>query len=357
MAQRKQLTWAELRVGVFVLAGLAILVAAIFYVTGGGFMGPKYRLITYLPDVDQLKPGAPVALDGIQVGNVESLRLTPSPQDHAHNITLVLRIDKRYQDQIRTDSAASLVTEGLLGNRYVSITRGLTGQVIQPNGVIPGSEQADIKQIVERGSDLVQNLGALSDQISDIIAKVNKGQGSIGKALNDPSFYNHLNNAAEKIDAMTTSIERGQGSIGKLVATDELYQKVDSTVGKVDDVMSAVQGQKGTFGKLIYDPTAYNDIKGMAANGNALLADVRAGKGSLGKFATDETAYNNFRDATANVRDATAKLDSNQGTLGKFFTDPAFYDNVTGLSGDLRLFIADFRQNPKKFLRIKLGVF
>jgi phospholipid/cholesterol/gamma-HCH transport system substrate-binding protein len=357
MAQRKQLSWSELRVGLFVLAGLAILVVAIFYVTGGGFLGPKYRLITYLPDVEQLKPGAPVTLDGIQVGNVESLRLTPNPQDHAHNITLVLRVDKKYADQIRTDSTASIVTEGLLGNRYVSISRGLTGQVIPPYGVVPGSEAADIKQVVQRGADLVQDLGGLSDQISDIIAKVNKGQGTIGKVLNDPSFYNHLNSAAARIDAMTTSIQQGQGSIGKLVATDDLYQKVDTTVSKVNDVVSAVQEQKGTIGKLVYDPTAYSDIKGMAANGNALLADVRAGKGSLGKFATDESAYNNFRDATANVRDATAKLNSNQGTLGKFFTDPAFYDNVTGLSGDLRLFIADFRQNPKKFLRIKLGIF
>jgi len=49
MAQRKQLTWTELRVGLFVLVGLFILMVAIFYVTGAGFLGPKYRLVTYLP--------------------------------------------------------------------------------------------------------------------------------------------------------------------------------------------------------------------------------------------------------------------------------------------------------------------
>src|SRR5579863_6581600 len=166
MAQRKQLTWTELRVGLFVLVGLFIVMIAIFYVTGAGFLGPKYRMITYLPEVDELQTGAPVTLDGIEVGNVESMRLTPHPADHDHNITLVMRIDKKYQDQIRTDSAASLVTQGLLGNRYVSITRGLTGPVLQANGVIPGSEQADMKQIVQRGSDVVENLGTLSDQLN-----------------------------------------------------------------------------------------------------------------------------------------------------------------------------------------------
>jgi phospholipid/cholesterol/gamma-HCH transport system substrate-binding protein len=357
MAQRKQLTWTELRVGLFVLVGLFILMVAIFYVTGAGFLGPKYRLVTYLPEVEGMKAGAPVDLDGLEIGNVQSMGLTPHPVDHAHNITLVLRVERKYQDQIRTDSIASLVTQGLLGDRYVTITRGLTGSVIPTNGVVPAAEQADIKQIVQRGADVAENLNALSEQLNEIVSKVRRGEGTIGKALIDPSLYNHLNSIASKADAMATSIQQGQGSIGKLVASDELYKKADSVVGKIDDAMTAVHDQKGTVGKLIYDPSAYDSVKSVAEKGDALLGDVRAGKGTLGKLATDDTAYNNLRDASANVRDATAKLNSNQGTAGKFFTDPAFYDNMTGLSGDLRLMIADFRQNPKKFLHIKLGLF
>jgi phospholipid/cholesterol/gamma-HCH transport system substrate-binding protein len=92
-------------------------------------------------------------------------------------------------------------------------------------------------------------------------------------------------------------------------------------------------------------------------NGNAVLSDVRAGKGSLGKFATDEALYNNLRDASAQVRDASAKLNDNQGTAGKLFTDPNLYDNLTGMTGDLRLLIGDFRKDPKKFLHVKLAVF
>ncbi len=357
MAQRKQLTWTELRVGIFVLAGLCILMVAIFYVTGAGFLGPKYRMITYLPEVDELQTGAPVTLDGIQVGNVESLRLTPHPQDHEHNITLVLRIEKKYQDQIRTDSNATLVTQGLLGNRYVSITRGLTGPVIPQNGVVPGSEQADMKAIVQRGADVVENLGVLSTQIGDIIVKVNKGQGTLGKFLNDPSLYNHVNDAAGKVDAMIGDIQQGHGTIGKVVASDELYTKVNDTVGKLDDVVGAVRDQKGSAGKFVYDPSAYNEIKGMAEKGNAVLGDIRAGKGTLGKLATDDVLFANLRDASANVRDATHKLNSGEGTFGKFFTDPKLYDNLTGLTGDMRMLISDFRTNPKKFLHIKLGIF
>jgi len=357
MAQRKQLTWAELRVGIFVLAGLVIVMLAIFYVTGAGFLGPKYRLITHLPEVEGMKSGAPVDLDGIEIGNVQSVSLTARPADRSQSVTLVLRVDKRYQSQIRSDSTASLVTQGLLGDRYVTITRGLTGTVIPNNGEVQGVEEKAIKEVVERSADLLQNLSALTGDVQDVVDQIQKGHGTLGKFMNDPSFYNNLNNSASKLDSMITSIQQGQGTAGKLISSDELYKKVDATVDHVENATAAISGQKGTLGKLIYDPSAYDDIKGIANKGNALLGDVRAGKGTLGKLATDDALYTNVRDASANVRDATAKLNSNQGTAGKFFSDPALYDNMTGLTGDMRLLIGDFRQNPKKFLHIKLGIF
>ena len=52
-----------------------------------------------------------------------------------------------------------------------------------------------------------------------------------------------------------------------------------------------------------------------------------------------------------------ATLNDNTTTAGKLFSDPKLYDNLTGLTGDMRLLIGDFRQNPKKFLRIKVALF
>jgi phospholipid/cholesterol/gamma-HCH transport system substrate-binding protein len=108
---------------------------------------------------------------------------------------------------------------------------------------------------------------------------------------------------------------------------------------------------------MVYDPAMYDSVKSFTDKTNAFLDDVRNGKGTLGKLTTDDALYTNLRDASASIRDASAKLDSNQGTAGKLFTDPALYDNMTGLTGDLRLLIADFRQNPKKFLHVQFSMF
>ena len=357
MAQRKQLSWTELRVGLFVLAGLFILAVAIFYITGAGILGPKYRLYTYLPEVEGVSSGAPVRLDGVSIGNVEQIGLNPRPSDRTQSIQLILRIDKKFQKDVRTDSTASLVTEGLLGDRYVTIKRGLTGTQLPPNSTIPGAPAVAMTEMVSRGTALLDTLNVVSTDLKSIADQVQNGQGTVGKLIKDPALYNNLNTTVARLNDVASNIQQGKGTAGKFLTSDELYNKVNTTVDNVNDVLGAVKEQKGTAGKLIYDPAVYNSAKSFLDNGNGVLADVRAGKGSLGKLATDDALYDNMRDASAQVKEATAKLNSNQGTAGKFFSDPALYDNLSGMSGDLRLLIADFRKDPRKFLHVKLAVF
>ncbi len=357
MAQRKQLTWTELRVGLFVLAGLFILAVAIFYITGAGILGPKYRLYTYLPEVEGVSSGAPVRLDGVAIGNVEQIGLNPHPSDRTQSIQLILRIDRKYMTDVRTDSTASLVTEGLLGDRYVTIKRGLSGTPLPPNSTVPGAPAVAMTEMVERGTDLIDTLNNVSGDLKGIVDQIQAGQGTVGKLIKDPALYNNLNSTVSRLNEVASNIQQGKGTAGKFISSDELYNKVNTTVDNVNDVLGAVKDQQGTAGKLIYDPAVYNSAKSFLDNGNGVLSDVRAGKGSLGKLATDDALYNNLRDASAQVKEATAKLNSNQGTAGKFFSDPALYDNLTGMSGDLRLLIADFRKDPRKFLHVKLAVF
>ena len=361
MAQRKQITWSELRVGLFVLVGLLILAVAIFYVTGAGFLGPKYRLKTYLPEVSGLSAGAPVRLDGVEIGNVEKIRLVPrqagKPPDRMHNIEVGIRIDSKYQGDVLTDSTATLVTEGLLGNRYVNVQRGYTGVPLKEGQAIPGAEEKAIKEVVERSADVLANLKALSEEIQDIVGDVQSGKGTIGKLITDDQAYNHLNSILARGDQIVGNVQSGQGTLGKLVMTDELYTKVDKGVDNVNTILADVRSQKGTIGKLLYDPSIYDQAKAALENGNTIMGDIRAGKGTLGKLTTDETLYNKLRDTSSNLSEATAKLNKNDNTAGKLFSDPQLYDNLAAASAELRTFLTEFRKNPKKYLTVKMSFF
>jgi len=361
MAQHKQLTWTELRVGLFVLAGAVLLAVVIFYVTGGGGWGPKYRLRAFLPEVDGLTIGAPVRVDGVEVGNVEQISIAvPKPGEATskdRNIEVDLRIQKTFASYIRSDSSAGLITEGLLGNRYVDIDRGYVGRVLQNDEEIPGREEKALKEVVERSADLMDDLSAITKQASAVLTDVRNGRGSLGKFMVDEAAYNHLNSTLGNLDHMMSDVQAGKGTLGKLVTDDEMYNRVNSVAGRVDNVLEAVQNQQGTLGKLVYDPGIHESAKRLIDNSNAFFADVRGGKGTLGKLATDDSLFAQYKQAGENLSSATAKLNSNQNTIGKFFDDPKFYDNFAGLAGDMRLLMGDFRRDPKKFLHVKFSVF
>jgi phospholipid/cholesterol/gamma-HCH transport system substrate-binding protein len=361
MAQRKQLTWTELRVGLFVLAGILLVVIGIFYVTGTGALGPKYRLVTYLPEVDGLTVGAPVTINGVEVGNVDSIQIAPArpgqPPAPNRAVEVVMRVSRTFQGYIRTDSTASLLTEGFVGNRLVTIQRGYNGPELKDGQEVPGREEKAIAQVVERSADLLQNLNALTGQVGDMVSGLKRGQGTLGKLLTDDSAYKHINDIVGRIDQITASVQQGQGTVGKLVASDALYQKFDSVAGRLDNVVSAIQDQKGSLGKFIYDPSFHENAREFLQNGNALLADVRAGRGTLGKLATDDSLFATWRQTGDNLRDATAYLNSRNGTAGRFFEDPQFYDNMTGAAGDLRLLLNEFRKNPSRYLKVKFSLF
>jgi phospholipid/cholesterol/gamma-HCH transport system substrate-binding protein len=354
MPRSKQLTWSELRVGLFVLVGLLILAVAIFYVTGAGVWGPKYRLNTFLPETAGLATGAPVRLDGFEIGNVERITLVPrvngKPPEKMHNIEVGMRLDKRYQDDILTDSVATLVTEGLLGNRYVNIVRGYTGLPLKDGQSVQGGQEKSMSDVMESSADVLS-------QVQALMLDVKAGKGTLGKLLTDESVYNHLNSVLTKGDQIASTVQAGQGTLGRLVMKNEMADKVESTVDHLNGIMDDLKAQKGTLGKLLYDPTLYDQAKQALSNGNTMMGDIRAGKGTIGKLYTDDTLYNKLRDTSTNLSEATSKLNKNNNTAGKLFNDPELYDNLTGLSGDMRTLIAEFRKNPKKFLSIKLTFF
>lgn len=122
------------------LIGL-LLCAVILYAVLNGDFAAHYRLHVFLAETEGVATGAPVRLDGVQIGRVEriSLAAPSSPANPSHHIDLTLSIERKYRPLVTTESQASLVTEGLLGNRYVHISRGFAG--------VPLAEDAELQSV------------------------------------------------------------------------------------------------------------------------------------------------------------------------------------------------------------------
>src|SRR5205807_9190328 len=141
MAQRRSLAWTELRVGLLVIASFALLALAIFYVSGqSGIFTKKYKVTALFASANGLRSGAEVWLEGVTIGNVDEVRISKLP-DPQRAVEADLKLDEAYKNIIRTDSMVTIATIGLLGDKYVNITRGTqAGQIVPDGGSLQGSE-------------------------------------------------------------------------------------------------------------------------------------------------------------------------------------------------------------------------
>ena len=155
-----------LKATLVVFCGIALL-WALFYFGSLGVFRSKYQIEMFVPEAQGIELGAPIRLDGMPVGSVSKVQLATNSADPNRRIELGLRIEKRFQDMIRTDSSASLGTEGLLGNRYVNIRRGFTGPFINSGGEIRVVLVREIQFTDLINGDFIKALGKTVDCLNN----------------------------------------------------------------------------------------------------------------------------------------------------------------------------------------------
>lgn len=125
----------ELAVGVFVLLGLACLAYLAVHLGKLEIFGGGYRVMADFDNISGLKPGAAVEVAGVEVGRVDSIRLTSG--DRAK---LVLKMSPGIK--IYDDAIASVRTKGIIGDKYVKLSPGASGKAIPNGGKIRDTESA-----------------------------------------------------------------------------------------------------------------------------------------------------------------------------------------------------------------------
>jgi phospholipid/cholesterol/gamma-HCH transport system substrate-binding protein len=358
MPQRKQISWAQLRVGVMVLVSLVVFGVGVFFISGQvGLFTSKYTLKTYFSGASGLRAGSQVRVAGVPVGVVKSIRISDFVEpDRAVEVTM--RIPVSYQKEIRGDSVARLATAGLLGDAFVDITRGQPGQaVVKDGGEVKSAEEADIKRIVQNTNDVISNLRVLSDKLNDITGQIQAGKGTLGKVIYDQALYNRLNSMADGVQHVVARLDRGEGTIGKLMADETLYNRTVASIDRLNHILDDVQSGKGSLAKFINDPSVYNNVEQLVARANTMVDNVNKGQGTLGKLATDPQLYNRVNDTFDRLNIITTRIEQGQGTLGKLSTDPTLYSNLSESSQSLREFLTEFRKNPKKYLTVRIRLF
>jgi phospholipid/cholesterol/gamma-HCH transport system substrate-binding protein len=356
---QKQLKWSQLKVGLTVLAASIVLGILILLMSGtGGVFTKKIALKSYFDNAGGLREGAPVRLQGVDIGNVSAIRVVSDPARRLTPVEITLKVNTKYHRNLHKDSVTLLSTAGVLGETYIDIDSSrASGPEVQPGDVLATHETPQIEDVVRASQSTLQNLDALEKRVDRILAFVESGQGSIGKVIYDPSLYNRLNATVSQFQGLVNDVISGKGSLGKLLVDDQLYRSANATIDKLNGIIDDLNAGKGTAGKFLKDPTLYNTANDTIGNVKKLTDDVNAGKGALGVLAKNQEFANKLQNTMSKLSDLSDRLNSGEGTIGKLLQDPSVYNNTNQLLQDTQELIKAIRQNPKKYLTIHLKIF
>ena len=367
MSRKNSDVFAEVIVGIFMVAVLALLAYFTIVISGVDLLlGRAKTSATFVfRDVGGLKERDSVMYRGMKVGAVERIELGSS------NITVRVKVDSDVV--LRETGQASVSALSLLGGNYLLLEEG-TGEV-KPLGTTvfhgepPVDWMRDIGEIARNLSDLtsegslkniVTNFEETAKNLNLIIARVERGDGTVGKLLSsDSELYNDLTNtvasARQTFDnaaAISTRLEKGEGTLGKLLSRDEAaYGDLTNAVASIKEtfahaasVAERIEKGEGTLGRLLAkDDSLWGDLTNTVANIRAASEKLKNSEGLLGKIMDDKELADNASKLMENLKAVSDKLAKGEGTLGKLTTDQEMYDEVNGLIKDVRQIVDNYR--------------
>lgn len=358
MPSKEKVNWAQLRVGILGIVALFFVTLLIFLLTGNiEWFKKQATLHVYIADASGLTTGAPVRINGIGAGNVNSVSLS-GQNDPQRVIKVDLVVDQDMLKQIPDDSIAAIASDNLLGStKFLQINKGRSPQTVQPGATLKAANTQEFQQLVAQGFGVLDSAQAILTRIQDIVGQVEVGKGTIGKLLVDESLYNSLVQTANEVQLLATTLNSKSGTIGHLINDNTMYDQIETTLTRVDQITQGIEKGQGTAGLLVKDPKLYNDLDSSVNQLNTILTNLNAGKGTAGQLLANDQIAKQLSGTLNKINLTIDKVNSGDGTIGQLLVNPQLYDSVTGTTRELHGLLKDFRANPKKFLRIKLAVF
>ena len=341
------------------LVALVTLAVLIFVMTGTtGLFTKKIVVRAYVDNAGGLRVGAPVRLEGVDIGNATGIRVVADPKRRLAPVEVTMKITTKYADTMRSDCQVELTTAGVLGEVFVDMDCRQAQGAPMRNGVeLPTKDVPQLQDVIRASQGTLENVDSLVKRLDSILTYIQSGQGSIGKVIYDPSLFNRANDMLSQLQEVIGQINSPNGTIGKLINSDELYNKANGAIDNLNKIIDEVNNGQGTIGKFLKDPSLYDNANKTITQSNELIGGINAGKGTLGRLAKDEALANKIDSMVTRLNNIADRLDKGEGSAGKFLKDPSMYDNTNKLLVETRDLIKAVRQDPKKYLTIHLKLF
>ncbi len=292
---KKQLAWSKLRVGLVVAAALLILFATVIFAGSiGDLFSPKVRLNAQMESANGLRTGAPVWISGHEVGTVSEISL-----DGPRQTTVTLSVEKKYLGFIRKDAQVSVLTMGLLGDKYVELRPGSPeAPAAGPGDVIRGTEHKDM---AKAGAESLAKMTDVIAKVERLFAKIEGGEGTLAKLINDPSLYNNLTDATRSLTKVARDMTNQEGTVSKLINDPSLYDNLRDATQSLAQVSREMMNDEGTFRMMLKKPALYENLNKASGEFSTTIEKLNQADGIAGKLIAD-------KDLAADIKETVKEL-------------------------------------------------
>lgn len=292
-------TIRNIRLGIFMVIGVILLIVALYFIGDNkNIFGSTFKLYTTFHNISGLQVGNNVRYSGIDVGTVDKIEVV-----HDTSIRVQMIIDADMIKFIRTNSIASIGTDGLMGNKLINIDPGtMDAQLVEPGNQIPSEKSVNTESMLRTLNETNNNIALVSANLKNITDNIGKSKGNMYSALLDTSFSSDLHRIIKNIESVTedlsavssgasaiiSDVKSGKGIAGALIYDTVMTKELQSTVSEIKNA-----GQK---------------ISGSSQQLNEVLDKFNNGKGTIGVMLNDSIAAANLQQSISNLKMSSEKL-------------------------------------------------
>jgi len=180
----------KVRLGLFISGGLALFVIAIFLIgKQKNLFNPVYKLTATFHNVSGLQVGSNIRFSGINVGTVDNIIII-----NDSTVRVDMLIKKSVQKFINADCEAGIGSAGIIGDRVLIITQGSNNAPLAKNGQhIASKEPVETDAIMASLKVTADNAAIISNQLAEIMVKINSGNGTLGRLIQDSTIAENIN--------------------------------------------------------------------------------------------------------------------------------------------------------------------
>ncbi|WP_417941743.1 MlaD family protein [Flavobacterium sp. RS13.1] len=187
------------KLGMFVTIGLLLFILAVYFIgKQKNLFGSTFRITSSFKTISGLEVGNNVRFSGINIGTIDEIQLV---NDSTVVVGMVIKDDVR--KFIKTDARASIGSDGLMGDKVLTITPGIKSQTaIENNGQIASVSSVEMSDIMKTVKKSMDNVSIISEELAIFSHSMNNGNGALSKLISDPGM-------ADAMDKTLNNLEKG----------------------------------------------------------------------------------------------------------------------------------------------------